>query len=167
VLPSRFVDELPPKHVDAVSETGYVSPGGQFYGSEAQSQWDKPRSVVMPTRGSDGVSEGDVRGGYDTPGWRRAQTAAASRGNVRPPDIEGRAFRAEDSDGRPLQRGRTPGDMLASSDPAASGGLQAGQRIFHQKFGYGRITHVDGAKLTVDFDKAGVKKVVESFVERA
>ncbi|HEY7799786.1 MAG TPA: UvrD-helicase domain-containing protein, partial [Hyphomonadaceae bacterium] len=95
VLPSRFVDELPPKHVDAVSETGYVSPGGQFYGSEVKSQWDQPRSVVMPT-GSN-LDEGGLRGGYDTPGWKRAQ-AASARGNVRPPDIEGRAFRAEDSD---------------------------------------------------------------------
>ena len=56
--------------------------------------------------------------------------------------------------------------MLASSDPAASSGLQPGQRIFHEKFGYGRIVDVDGAKLTVAFEKAGVKKVVESFVKR-
>jgi DNA helicase-2/ATP-dependent DNA helicase PcrA len=40
-------------------------------------------------------------------------------------------------------------------------------RVFHQKFGYGRIAHVDGNKLTVDFDKAGRKKVVDSFVERS
>src|SRR5262249_9232216 len=105
VLPSRFVDELPPKHVDAVSETGYVSPGGQFYGSEVKSQWDQPRSAVMPTRSN--LAEGGLRGGYDTPGWKRAQAAAAQRGATRPPDIEGRAFRAEDSDGRPLARGRT------------------------------------------------------------
>ena len=166
VLPSRFVDELPPAHVDAVSETGYVAPGGTFYGSETKSQWDQPRSVVMPTRGgsSDGFSEGGPRGGYDTPGWKRAQ-AASQRGPTRPPDIEGRAFRDPDADGRPVPRGRTPGDMLASSDPAAAGGLELGQRIFHEKFGYGRITNIDGAKLTVAFDKAGVKKVVESFVK--
>jgi DNA helicase-2/ATP-dependent DNA helicase PcrA len=164
VLPSRFVDEHPAKHVDAVSETGYVAPSGGFYGSEVKSQWDQPRTGGIPTRGSN--LDEPVRGGYDTPGWRRAQSASATRGNARPPDIEGRAFRNEDSDGRPLQRGRTPGDMLASSDPAAAGGLALGQRIFHDKFGYGRITEVDGAKLTVDFEKAGVKKVVESFVKR-
>ena len=56
--------------------------------------------------------------------------------------------------------------MLASSDPAAAGGLQLGNRIFHDKFGYRRIVAIDGAKLTVDFEKAGVKKVVESFVKR-
>jgi DNA helicase-2/ATP-dependent DNA helicase PcrA len=114
----------------------------------------------------DNTSAGGFRGGYDSPGWRRAQAAAATRGNTRPPDIEGRAFRSGDSDGRPLQRGKTPGDMLASSDPNAAGGLALGQRIFHDKFGYGRITDIEGAKLTVSFEKAGVKKVVESFVKR-
>ncbi len=182
VLPSRFVDELPPAHVDAISETGYVSPGGQFYGSEVKSQWDKPGGsgpmyAARRSGGSnldekeggavfDNTSAGSFRGGYDSPGWRRAQAASASRGNTRPPDIEGRAFRAGDTDGRPLQRGRTPGDMMASSDPAASSGLAMGQRIFHEKFGYGRIVGIEGAKLTVNFEKAGVKKVVESFVKR-
>ena len=164
VLPSRFIDELPPQHVDAVSETGYVAPGGGFYGTEVKSQWDQPRSG-MPTRGSN-LDEGGARGGYDTPGWRRAQAASAQRGATRPPDIEGRAFRAESSDGRPLQRGRTPGDMLASSDPAAAGGIAMGARIFHDKFGYGRVVDIEGAKLTVNFEKAGIKKVVESFVKR-
>ena len=37
-------------------------------------------------------------------------------------------------------------------------------RIFHQKFGYGRILASDGNKLEVAFDKAGVKKVIDSFV---
>ena len=40
-----------------------------------------------------------------------------------------------------------------------------GQRVFHQKFGYGTISDIDGNKLTVEFEKAGQKKVVASFVE--
>ncbi len=43
---------------------------------------------------------------------------------------------------------------------------RSAMRVFHQKFGYGRVAQVDGNKLTVDFDKAGQKKVVDSFVER-
>ncbi len=42
-----------------------------------------------------------------------------------------------------------------------------GQRIFHQKFGYGRVRVVDGDKLEIDFEKAGSKKVLHSFVEAA
>ena len=39
-----------------------------------------------------------------------------------------------------------------------------GDRIFHQKFGYGKIRQVEGNKLTVDFDKAGEKRVIDSYV---
>jgi len=45
--------------------------------------------------------------------------------------------------------------------------FQVGQRIFHQKFGYGRVRMVDGDKLEIDFEKAGSKKVFHSFVETA
>ena len=41
-----------------------------------------------------------------------------------------------------------------------------GERIFHQKFGYGRIDVIDGNKLTVSFEKAGIKKVLDSYVEK-
>ena len=41
-----------------------------------------------------------------------------------------------------------------------------GDRVFHDKFGYGQVAEVDGNKLTVDFDKAGQKRVVDSFVTR-
>ena len=44
--------------------------------------------------------------------------------------------------------------------------FELGERIFHQKFGYGRITVIDGNKLTIDFEKAGEKRVLDSFVER-
>jgi DNA helicase-2/ATP-dependent DNA helicase PcrA len=34
------------------------------------------------------------------------------------------------------------------------------------KFGYGAITNIDGNKLTIEFEKAGEKRVLDSFVER-
>ena len=45
--------------------------------------------------------------------------------------------------------------------------IAIGQRVFHQKFGYGRIVAVDGNKLDIEFEKAGPKKVLDSFVEKA
>jgi DNA helicase-2/ATP-dependent DNA helicase PcrA len=42
-----------------------------------------------------------------------------------------------------------------------------GDRVFHQKFGYGDVVFVEGNKLIVQFDKAGEKRVVDSFVQRA
>jgi DNA helicase-2/ATP-dependent DNA helicase PcrA len=88
-------------------------------------------------------------GFYETPGWQRAQ-------RNRPPGGAG-------------PRGREPltieGTLVAAST-APGAGLAIGERVFHQKFGYGRVAQIDGNKLTVDFDKAGQKKVVDSFVER-
>jgi len=39
-----------------------------------------------------------------------------------------------------------------------------GERVFHQKFGYGIVQDIEGDKLEIAFDKAGVKKVVAKFV---
>ena len=48
----------------------------------------------------------------------------------------------------------------------SSSNYKRGERIFHQKFGYGRIAAIEGNKLTVDFEKAGTKKVLDSYIEK-
>ena len=87
---------------------------------------------------------------YDSPGWKRAQANRAAAGTVRarPPMIEAQAW------------------SVQTSDPAASA-YARGDRVFHQKFGYGRVRYVEGNKLTVEFDKAGEKRVIDQFVSRA
>ena len=47
------------------------------------------------------------------------------------------------------------------------GSFAAGDRIFHQKFGYGTVRSAEGSKLAIAFDKAGDKMVIDSFVEKA
>ncbi|HEX3522327.1 MAG TPA: hypothetical protein VHT52_09590, partial [Stellaceae bacterium] len=47
------------------------------------------------------------------------------------------------------------------------GGFAVGERVFHQKFGYGTITTVEDNKLAIRFDVAGHKKIMDAFVERA
>ena len=91
-------------------------------------------------------------GFYETPGWQRAQ-------RNRPRGSEQRSPRARE----PI----TIDGTLVAASTAEGAGLELGARVFHQKFGYGYVAHVDGNKLTVDFDKAGQKKVVDTFVERA
>ena len=56
------------------------------------------------------------------------------------------------------------GELVAKS--TGSSPYSVGDRVFHQKFGYGKVALVDGNKLTIQFDKAGEKRVVDSFVER-
>jgi DNA helicase-2/ATP-dependent DNA helicase PcrA len=107
---------------------------------------------------ADGGGFAEAPAGYQTPGWQRA------RGNWRddPGPIERGGRR-----GAPVRGGggsTIEGELIASSTGTSKYAL--GERIFHEKFGYGRIAEIDGNKLTIDFEKAGRKKVVESFVRR-
>jgi DNA helicase-2/ATP-dependent DNA helicase PcrA len=98
----------------------------------------------------DNANAGGFASTYESPGWKRAQANRAASGGVRarPPLIEGHAH------------------TVQTSDPQSS--IYArGDRVFHQKFGYGHVAAVEGNKLSVDFDKAGEKKVIDTFVERA
>ena len=78
---------------------------------------------------------------YATPGWRRARGQTGDLSSVPAPGTGARGGKME-------------------SGAAATVGL----RVMHSKFGPGRIFAVDGSKLTVDFDKAGRRMVLESFV---
>jgi len=68
-----------------------------------------------------------------------------------------------------LQESRRKGGVIDGrakvvEDLPATGGVARGMRVFHQKFGYGTIQAIDGNKLDVAFEKAGDKKVLDSFV---
>ncbi len=52
-------------------------------------------------------------------------------------------------------------------DATASSTFEVGERVFHQKFGYGNIQDIEGDKLQIEFDKAGNKKVVSKFIVSA
>ncbi|MCP5432797.1 MAG: UvrD-helicase domain-containing protein [Alphaproteobacteria bacterium] len=88
---------------------------------------------------------------YPGPGWRRMQEAAergawgTARGSA--PLLEAHA------------------ELVATSDPSAAT-FEKGERIFHKKFGYGRVVEVDGNKLGVEFEHTGLKRVIATFVER-
>ena len=51
--------------------------------------------------------------------------------------------------------------------PSPAVPFSEGARVFHQKFGYGRVIAADAGKLDIEFDKAGRKKVMDSFVQPA
>ena len=63
--------------------------------------------------------------------------------------------------------GRAPGRAGRRTRARRIGGFAAGDRVFHQKFGYGTVRAVEGNKLAIAFDKAGDKKVMDGFVEKA
>jgi DNA helicase-2/ATP-dependent DNA helicase PcrA len=92
---------------------------------------------------------------YDTPGWQRGRAQKSENGF------------SERSQGGFKRGPATINGKAVDRTAAPRAGFKLGQRVFHQKFGYGQVTEVDGNKLTVQFDKAGLKRVVENFVERA
>jgi len=55
---------------------------------------------------------------------------------------------------------------LAPKEPETSE-FAVGERVFHDKFGYGVIEDVDGRKLSVAFEQSGPKKIMDSFIRRA
>lgn len=71
-------------------------------------------------------------------------------------------------------RGARPALLIESArvpprgqEVAKVGGFAIGDRVFHQKFGYGTVRSVEDNRLEINFDHAGDKKVMDAFVERA
>ncbi|MCK1546855.1 UvrD-helicase domain-containing protein [Bradyrhizobium sp. 160] len=159
-IPSRFLDELPAANVEITESKGGSAWGGT--GGYGASRFDD-----MEAFGSS----------YSTPGWQRAQ-ANRNRGGGRTGggsggfEEEAASFSSSSSPdfGSFSSRRRGPltieGELVAKSTGTTSE-FSLEDRVFHQKFGYGRVTKIDGNKLTIAFDKAGEKKVVDSFVQRA
>ncbi|MFO7759341.1 MAG: 3'-5' exonuclease, partial [Roseovarius sp.] len=81
---------------------------------------------------------------YNSPGWRRLQSRSGER---------------------PLSQPREAKSPVI--DAQAVSAHTVGERVFHQKFGYGAILGIEGDKLEIEFDKAGVKKVVARFITGA
>ncbi|WP_306152610.1 ATP-dependent helicase [Roseovarius sp. MMSF_3281] len=81
---------------------------------------------------------------YNSPGWRRMQSRAGER---------------------PISQPRESKSSVIDAQAVSSHTM--GERVFHQKFGYGAVIGIEGDKLEIDFEKAGVKKVVARFVTGA
>ncbi|MFM5948375.1 MAG: ATP-dependent helicase, partial [Novosphingobium sp.] len=88
------------------------------------------------------VSRGTGRG----PGWQRAATQSFDPTPRRLPEATRSA---------------------ASFAAKPRGDVRLGARVFHEKFGYGKVTAQEGNKLEIEFETAGPKRVIDSFVKVA
>ncbi|MGE9007080.1 ATP-dependent helicase [Leptospira interrogans] len=159
-IPSRFLDELPADNVEITESKGGSGWGGS--GGYGASRFDNVESF--------GSS-------YTTPGWQRAQANRARNnqggrhGQTRDGFEESQSSFSSSGDARGgfsrTKRGPMviEGELVAKSTGTVSE-FSLDDRVFHQKFGYGNVVKIDGNKLTIAFEKAGEKKVVDSFVER-
>ncbi len=78
---------------------------------------------------------------YNSPGWRRLQARSGERGMSQPKE-----------------------NRNVTIDLNAVSSFTMGERVFHQKFGYGAVIGIEGDKLEIEFEKAGTKKVVSRFL---
>ncbi|WP_394892864.1 ATP-dependent helicase [Mesorhizobium sp. AaZ16] len=192
-IPSRFLDELPEAHVEvdegSSSYGGYGSAygGGSFAsgrgakGAGRQNPYGASRFDNLGAGGSGSGAGGNTGAGggsfsntYATPGWQRAQqnrTEATDRnwGTRSGHAVERIGYGETDSGygaGRGSIKGRTiDGELVAKSVSDTPSPFTVGDRVFHQKFGNGNVVAIDGNKLTIDFDKAGQKRVLDGFVQ--
>jgi DNA helicase-2/ATP-dependent DNA helicase PcrA len=89
----------------------------------------------------DRVTKADV---YNSPGWRRLQDRQGSR---------------------PISQPREARGLVIDAEAVSAFGI--GDRVFHQKFGYGQVQAIEGDKLAIDFEHAGLKNIVARFVTPA
>jgi ATP-dependent DNA helicase UvrD/PcrA len=178
-IPSRFLDELPEPHVAVTDAQG----GFGGYGGYGSSRFDAATSfgsnyttpgwqraqAKKDARKHGGEGEGgfsefgeryaaDHRGGLDDDG-DLPHLSPAGRGRAAG---AGEGSRTSGPRRVPLT---IEGELVAKSTGTVSA-FTLGDRVFHQKFGNGNVTAIDGNKLTIQFDRAGEKRVVDSFVDR-
>ncbi len=168
-IPSRFLEELPEAHVE-------VAEAGHSYGGYGQNPYGASRFDSIgkgAAAGTGAAGGGAFSNTYATPGWQRARqnrTEATSRnwGTRSGLGVERIGYGEVDSGygaGRGSVKGRTiEGELVAKSVADAPSPFKVGDRVFHQKFGNGNVAAIDGNKLTIDFDRAGQKKVLDGFV---
>ena len=188
-IPSRFLDELPEADVEVKEPAGGT--GGFGMSGYGASRFDEMNSFGSnyTTPGWQRAQSRKGRGGFSREraaelcaGWgvrrarcrcglRRGDSDRLSPNSSSPPPLRGRSAAAGGREGCIFKEARNTvpltieGELIAKSTGAVSA-FEIGARVFHQKFGNGNVVAVDGNKLTIRFDKAGEKRVVDSFVER-
>lgn len=166
-VPSRFLDELPEEHVEVKEVDGGFGFGGR--GGYGASRFDETSSFGSSygTPGWQRAQQNKGRGGFSETGQQRSVRDHYTKRGFGATDVEGFAGRESGAAGKGRNTKRPlviEGELIAKSTGASA--FKVGDRVFHQKFGNGNVTALDGNKLTIDFDKAGEKRVVDSFVER-
>ena len=163
-LPSRFIDELPPEHVEVATEQGLYAgqAGGQgppIFGAGPAEAGGRRRASGFGGGFGGGFGDGGAGPGnrdrFDD-GWNNTAPLAQKTG--------GR------SGGRRRIARAEPVIVDGEANLIRSGGDSAfsqGDPVRHDKFGRGVVKSADGDKLTVVFESVGVKKVVSRFVEPA
>ncbi|PWK60532.1 ATP-dependent helicase [Roseicyclus mahoneyensis] len=139
----QWQSQMPSRFIDELPEdhVEVLTPSG-LHGHSGMGASASPMAGMMA--GSDLHAQAARADVYNSPGWRRLQTNQTRPGLRQPSEARHMTIDAE-----------------------AISAFAIDDRVFHQKFGYGTVTSVEGDKLGIAFDKAGEKHVVARFLVSA
>ena len=139
----QWQSQLPSRFIDELpaAHVDVLTPPGLYGGGYGVAGMAAGTTAGADSRLEEAASRANV---YNSPGWRRLQARAGERGMSQPRETRNTVI-----------------------DLDAVSAFTQGDRVFHQKFGYGYVMGIEGDKLDIEFEKAGSKKVVASFVQAA
>ncbi|MEM6609911.1 MAG: UvrD-helicase domain-containing protein [Pseudomonadota bacterium] len=137
----QWQSQMPSRFIDELpaDHVDVLTPPGLYGHGNAMSSSASP--VDQMRRGSDLETRATKADVYNSPGWRRLQANQGAHHLRQPSEAKNMVIDAE-----------------------AMPAFDVGTRVFHQKFGYGQVGAVEGDKVQVDFEKAGVKHIVGRFL---
>jgi DNA helicase II / ATP-dependent DNA helicase PcrA len=137
----QWQSALPSRFIDELPEdhVDVLTPPGLYGGSYGAAGMASPATQMMG--GSDLHQKAAEANVYNSPGWKRLQARSQQRPVSQPTEARN-----------------------AVIDATAVSSYALGERVFHQKFGYGGVIGIEGDKLEIAFEKAGTKKVVARFI---
>jgi DNA helicase-2/ATP-dependent DNA helicase PcrA len=139
----QWQSQLPSRFIDElpVAHVDVLTPPGLYGGGYGAAGMGAGGAAGADSQLEEAASRANV---YNSPGWRRLQARAGERGMSQPRETRNTVI-----------------------DLEAVSAFTQGDRVFHQKFGYGYVMGIEGDKLDIEFEKAGSKKVVASYVVAA
>ncbi|WP_439141120.1 ATP-dependent helicase [Planktotalea sp.] len=139
----QWQNALPSRFIDELPEdhVDVLTPPGLYGGNYGAAGMGMSGATRTQSDLEQRVQDANV---YNSPGWKRLQARKDQRPMSQPTEAKNITI-----------------DMTAVSS------FSMGERVFHQKFGYGAVIGIEGDKLEIDFEKAGTKKVVSRFVAAA
>ena len=137
----QWQSSMPSRFIDELDEdhVDVLTPPGLYGGGYGAAASASP--VARAMAGSDLHDKAAGANVYNSPGWRRLQARASERPISQPSEARNTVI-----------------------DATAISAYALGERVFHQKFGYGAVIGIEGDKLEIEFEKAGIKKVVARFI---
>ena len=135
-IPSRFIDNLSKEDVEVITPPALY--GGIYGAASPNFELTSEQATLQDRRpfvSRPDESQSEI---YNSPGWKRMKEQSGLNTN--------------------------PRISKFNNSKVSNQIFEPGERVFHQKFGYGNVTEIDGDTIDVAFEKSGDKKVKSNYL---